>query len=200
MNTTNYEKQIGAYLERIVRAIRRIENEAAVAAGLNPLQLRILQFLAIARHPPTVGFVADELEVSEPTISDSLRALAAKKLIEKVPDTNDRRVKYLKLRPAGRATARRMKRLIRLPLKRLDPLVLPRLSADLHQLVAGMFEMSLLHHARICMTCSYFSQSPGQKLPACRLLRKKLSPSELQSDCPDHLYRDAGSPYTGTFL
>lgn len=187
MNATKiYEEQISAYLERVVRAIRRLENAEATAHGLNSLQLRILQLLAAAQKKLTVGFIADELELSEPTVSDSLRALQAKKLVEKITDAQDRRIKYLQLTPAGRTIASRVAKRLRLPLTHLDPAYLQRLSVDLHHLVGAIFDMSLLHHARICATCIYFVKTRNSA--HCQLLRKNLRPADLQTDCPDHAY------------
>lgn len=188
-DTTPYETQIVAYLDRIVRAIRRMENEAAVTCGLNPLQLRILQFLLSNSHRKiTVGFAAEELEVSEPTISDSLRALETKKLIIKTADANDRRIKHLQLTARGKKLVGRLANFSGLPLATLDSGTLERLSSDLHQLVAMLFEKSLLKHARICRTCAYFSPAEGEQPQTCRLLKKQLRTGDLQSDCHDHIY------------
>lgn len=190
-DTKNYENQIVAYLDRIVRAVRRLENATAVECGLNPLQLRVLQVLATAHRPVTVGLAADELEVTEPTMSDSVRALSLKGLVKKTTDPTDRRIKYLHLTASGKHVAARFGEITRLPLENLEPALLARLSADLHQLVAGLFGSRLLHHARICMTCAHFSPASQDQLATCGFLKKKLKTVDLQTDCPDHVYQYA---------
>lgn len=138
----------------------------------------------------TVGFAAEELEVSEPTISDSLRALESKKLLYKAADVNDRRIKYLQLTAAGKKLANRFADIARLPLESLGTSALERLSGDLHSLVAVLFEKSLLQHARICLTCKYYSPPATNQPRACRLLQKQLETEDLQGDCRDHVYAD----------
>lgn len=193
-DTAKYEAQIVAYLDRIVRAVRRLENAAAVDCGLNPLQLRILQVVGNAHRAVSIGFVADELEISEPTASDSVRVLAAKGLLVSKPQSTDRRIKHLKLTAEGRALAERFSRSSQLRLGNLPFPVLQRLSGDLHQLVAELFFSGRLQHARICATCYYFAVGAKGELPLCGLLQKRLTVADLRSDCPDHAYRSAGAP------
>lgn len=189
--TRKYEEQILAYLDRLARAKRRLENAVAFQHGLNALQLQVLLALHGAGHRKlTVSFLADELEVSEPTLSDSLRSLEKKRLIAKKITVTDRRIRQLQLTTAGEKIVEQCAREIRLPLSGLSAVLLQRLSSDLHTVVAELFSSGFLHHARVCKTCQYFS-STDQRFGQCDLLKKKLNIEDLQFDCSDHVYIQA---------
>lgn len=179
-----------AYLDRIGRALRRCETEAATAVGLSVLQLKVLQYLAqCGKRGATVGFLAQEYEVSEPTISDSLQALTKKKLAERFQHSTDRRVRLLRITPAGETLLQKIVLPVNAILGRLPAETAERLQADLHLVVAILFEASLLQQARICRTCAYFAEGKSVGSVFCRLLQQELPPRGLKTDCPDHVYR-----------
>lgn len=61
----------------ISRAMRKVSQHAGFKEGLNPLQIQILQFLCHGKNRyATVGFIAAEMEITEATVSDSLKTLA----------------------------------------------------------------------------------------------------------------------------
>ncbi|GAB4436596.1 MAG: hypothetical protein OHK0011_19720 [Turneriella sp.] len=187
------EQSTVAYLDRISRARRRLENVVSHAHGLTPLQLQILIFL---RHSPrlsvSVSFLADELEVSEATMSDSLRSLEQKNFVEKVASAHDRRVRELMISAEGANLADECEQELRLPLETLPTADLKALSRILHTWVAELFRRGTLHHARICQTCIYFSPAGPGEIGRCDLLKAQLTPASLKSDCPEHVYRKVG--------
>lgn len=190
--TKIYEAQITAYLERLARALRRLKNTTAFALKLQPLQLEILLFLLHAQQRKiTVNFLAEELEVSEPTISDSLAALVRKKYVVKYTSPEDRRIRFVSLTASGKKIAQKAEGKL-FPLAGMDPKLLEDLSRALHELVGELFAQSFIRHARICKTCHFFSPASENAVGHCTLLNKTLYTKDLQSDCPDHAYARIG--------
>ena len=101
-DTTLYD-----YLERIASLMRAWAREQPLMADLQPIQLSALNYLARCnRYSNTPLGVTDFLGLTKGTVSQSLKALEAKGLIEKRPDALDRRSVHLELTEEGRGADR----------------------------------------------------------------------------------------------
>ncbi|MDD5033127.1 MAG: MarR family winged helix-turn-helix transcriptional regulator [Methylococcaceae bacterium] len=98
MNTeTIYE-----YLERIANLLRTDTRKAGISKGLQPVQLEALHYLKNCnRYSNTPAAVADFLGLTKGTVSQTLGVLETAGLIEKQPDSRDRRVVHLRLTESG---------------------------------------------------------------------------------------------------
>lgn len=91
------------YLERIASLMRAWAREQPLMADLQPIQLSALNYLARCnRYSNTPLGVTDFLGLTKGTVSQSLKTLEAKGLIEKRPDAQDRRSVHLELTTQGR--------------------------------------------------------------------------------------------------
>ncbi|HLT04195.1 MAG TPA: MarR family transcriptional regulator [Pseudomonas sp.] len=97
------------YALSIYQALRRLQQAAEVHAkrlsrygGLTPLQLLILQTLAV-QNELTASQLARCVSLSAATLSGVLERLEGRGLVSRTRDEQDRRRHWLRLEPAGRA-------------------------------------------------------------------------------------------------
>ena len=98
-----------SYALSIYQALRRLQQAAEVHAkrlsrfgGLTPLQLLILQTLAV-QDQLTASQLARCVSLSAATLSGVLERLEGRGLVSRTRDEQDRRRHWLRLEPAGRA-------------------------------------------------------------------------------------------------
>lgn len=93
-------------LERFLQRRRR----AAREAGLQPKQYQLM--LAVKgtakRHSPTVGELAERLQIQNHSVVELVDRLEKRNYVERRRDENDRRVVRLSLTPAGEAVLRKL--------------------------------------------------------------------------------------------
>jgi len=93
-------------LERFLQRRRR----AARQAGLQPKQYQLM--LAVKgmekNHKPTVGEIAERLQVQNHSVVELVDRLEKRRYVERERDQSDRRVVHLKLTPAGEAVLRKL--------------------------------------------------------------------------------------------
>mgnify|MGYP001953763141 CR=1 FL=1 len=82
---TNLSNKIIAGLERISEAFKVLLWQKAKTIGLSPIQIQILIFINYHKIEfCNVSHLAKEFNVTKPTISDAVKVLVNKELIEKV--------------------------------------------------------------------------------------------------------------------
>ncbi|HSB74639.1 MAG TPA: MarR family transcriptional regulator [Terriglobales bacterium] len=93
-------------LERFLQRRRR----AARQAGLQPKQYQLM--LAVKGAPkgqrPTVGEIAERLQIQNHSVVELVDRLEKRRYIERQRDNDDRRVVHLNLTPAGEAVLRKL--------------------------------------------------------------------------------------------
>ncbi|KNB53103.1 MarR family winged helix-turn-helix transcriptional regulator [Streptomyces caatingaensis] len=97
-------------------------DEAAARHSLTGAQARVLALLA--REPLPMRRIAERLKCEPSNVTGIVDRLAARRLVERRPDPDDRRVKLAAVTPEGRATAERLRESLhfaREPLGRLSP-------------------------------------------------------------------------------
>ena len=72
-------------------------------AGLTTAQFAVLNHLLRLGAQQTIGELASALQVSQPTMSSTVRRLEEKGLVALVPDPDDRRIRRVSVTPAGTA-------------------------------------------------------------------------------------------------
>ena len=95
--------KIVAGLERIAEAFRVLIWERAKKLGLSPIQIQLLIF--VAHHEQklcNVSHLAQEFNLTKPTISDAIRVLAKKGLIKKEASAVDKRAYSILLSEEGK--------------------------------------------------------------------------------------------------
>jgi len=102
-------RELDADVDRIVTLYReagralRAGDPSGWAAHLTMPQIRVLYFLG-RQGQASVGEVAAEMGVTQPSATETLEKLVRAGLVERTPDAGDRRVVRNALTPAGRAT------------------------------------------------------------------------------------------------
>jgi DNA-binding MarR family transcriptional regulator len=185
------DARLVAAVERAGHALRVQLRERARRHRLSVVQAQVLQRLACdgpARR--RVGALAEELDVTHPTMSDALNALHARGLVVRTRG-RDRRTRTLALSARGRLVAQDLGDwsdaagavLARLPRRDKE-----RALETLLRLIAELQRDGVITIARTCVSCRFFRPAPpGSEAPhRCALLDADLADGDLRVDCPDH--------------
>lgn len=176
-------------LDRLTRAQRAHRRATAERLDLTPLQVELLRAVAAGGPPePTVGRLAAELVVSQPTVTESIRALARKGLVLRHRDPLDRRRMLLIATPAGLdvlASVTDNDAELVAAIAALTPDRQEILLESLLAVIAGMVGSGTIAVTRTCLTCR-FHEPTGSTGHHCALLGTDLPPAELRVDCPEH--------------
>jgi len=166
-------------VERLARLLRAGDFDA----GLNPAQWEALRYLARAnRFSRTPAALADYLNSSRGTVSQTLIALEAKGLVEKTRNEHDARSLSLALTAAGRA------RLARDSARALAADI--DATGDAARVAAGLDAALVSALARrggqefgVCKRCRHFER--GAAAHHCALLNEKLTAQDAEAICAE---------------
>lgn len=183
------EGKVFAALERIGEAIRAQQWEMAKAYGISPLQLNIILF--VYTHQPDLrrpAQMATEFMVSKPTITDAIRTLAKKGLINKEKDPKDTRSSYIHLTAEGEKMAKALSSYPDALMANIGEIGSEGVR-DLHhlllELIAQFQAKKIISPTRMCFTCKHY-QGDRKQSHFCQLLAQKLEVKDLRIDCPEH--------------
>lgn len=186
------DRRLAEALERLGSALRHADQRQADRVGLSALQFRLLRLVATEGSPRRVGRMAAHLDVTQPTATDALGALAGKGLVQRHPDPDDQRAALVHLTPAGRCLVNDLAA----PIDTLQPGLTGLEPADKATaltvaltLIADLYRRGVISTARTCLTCQHFRPHvhPLPDAPHhCALLDLPLLPRQLQVDCPEH--------------
>lgn len=176
-------------LQRLGDMLKAMQWEQARLLGITPLQLQILLFSG--HHPAAVNkvaYIATELQLSRPTISDAVSALVAKGLLQMEEDKRDRRSFSLLPTPTGKALLEQAEDYSADVSRILDKRPLSEkegLYQAVYTLIAGLTDNEKGGVQRMCYTCAHY-EGNRRRQHGCRFLNKRLNASELQLDCMYH--------------
>ncbi len=180
--------KVAAALDRIARVTRTERQAFATDAGVTPLQLDLLQVIADGAPPsPSIGRLADEVAVTQPTATDSIRALVDKGLVVRITDPEDRRRTRIEITPSGRllvAAGARSPGAVSAAVAALAPARQAEVLEVLLALIAGLVDQGLVGVARTCLTCCHHRLVGSTH--RCLLLAAELTSAELRVNCPEH--------------
>lgn len=182
-----YGNQVAELLDRFSRIVRQLEYDA----GLNPAQWEALRFLRRAnRISRTPGALAQFLNTTRGTASQTLIALAAKGYVHKVPCRTDRRVTFLELTEKGTA------QLVSDPLKRINELTasLPdglesALVDGLNRLLGRVNAEEGCKQFGVCTTCCHLltdNDFADDSSHRCGLTGEPLCRDDITRICVNH--------------
>lgn len=192
-NRTMDEKIVLA-LERISEAFRVLLWNQGKSLGLSPIQVQVLIFMRY--HPSErrkVSQLAKEFNMTQATISDSVRVLIQKGLLEKLEDSSDHRSFVLGLSPSGEKAAQTASDFTAVMVRALGTQSEEAQAAMLGGLLRFIQQLNregVITPQRMCLNCKHFRSSDG--IHSCQLLQSNLSNQELRVDCPEHESRELG--------
>ncbi len=188
------ELRVFDLLERLGNLLRAAEREAAAGAGLLPVHLSMLRYLARAnRYSNTPAAVAEYLETTKGTTSQSLLVLERKRYIAKNIDRFDRRVVRLTVATEG---ARLLARLappepLRQAFAELSDQAVADLESRLSDLLLAMQRTNSSRSFGVCRTCRFFERKPDGF--RCGLTEEPLSVADSIRICREHEESDIKS-------
>lgn len=187
--------KIAVALERVSEAFKVALWNEAKEHMLSPIQMQILIFLAHhnAHQYCKVGYLAKEFNLTKPTISDAVKTLLQKQLVNKLADPIDTRSYTLELTEKGKNLAHKTSNFIS-PLKQPISQLSEKQKTDLYDalldLIYKLTQSGIITIQRMCFTCQHFQKGTSTKNAYCNLLKQDLPNSALRIDCPEHLYKD----------
>ena len=181
------DSKIVIALERIAEVIKSLQWSVAKELQLSPIQIQVLLF--IEHHKGdlcTVSYLAKEFNVTKPTISDTVRVLYYKDLLDKIPHPTDSRSFSLQLSFKGKRLLDQLESYIKPLLQQVQNLG-QNLKSDiwqgLTQLIHHFNKAGILQVQRMCFNCRYFEK--GNNSNYCRLLNSPLLKEDIRLDCPE---------------
>lgn len=186
LQNKNIDAKISAGLERLSNAFRVMLWEQAKQQSLSPIQIQILIFLKYhPQHLLTVSYLAKEMNVTKPTISDAVKVLEQKRYLKKNSDSIDARSCCITLTSAGKKITEKTERFAQ-PLEQLiseiakseKELIWETLSSLIYQLN----KLEIITVQRTCFNCQFYNKSTSNY---CTLLDMALAPADIRLDCPE---------------
>ena len=189
MNNRNHSHAIYTYLDRIGNLVRSQEWVLCGRYDLQPVQLRMLYYLGICNHySNTPSGVTDYLQLTKGTVSQSLKVLEGKGLIEKQADQHDKRQVHLLVTETGRTIFEQMlPDLLHTVSQELGEAATAETLAVLRQLLTTMQHVNEMQGFGVCHTCHYH-QAIDERHFRCGLTTEKLTKPEATLICREHLW------------
>lgn len=182
------ESKIVVALERVSEAFRVLLWNESKENFLSPIQIQILIFLLFhSQEKCKVSYLAQEFNMTKATVSDSVKLLLQKGLIEKFLDPVDTRSYTIGLTNIGKKSAEKSTNFafaIEKPLSSLSEEQKEIMLSGLLKLIYELNRTGIITIQRMCFTCAYYSNENGKHF--CKLLQSKLTTNELRIDCPEH--------------
>ena len=175
-------------LERISEVFKVLLWEKAKLVGLSPIQIQVLIFITYHKQDLcNVSHLANEFNITKPTISDAIRILDKKGLITKDFSSTDNRSYSILLTQTGSKIVSEIENFAE-PLKTqligIQQNDLKNLFEILSKLIYQLNQNGILNVQRTCYGCKFYSQTTDKDF--CNLLQKELQNSEIRLDCPEY--------------
>lgn len=182
------EAKITFALERISLVFKSLLQEESNQSQLSPIQLQILVFLLYHNMDQCkVSYLAIEFGLTKATVSDSVKALIKKKLVQKSTDPEDSRSFSLSLTAQGKKAAEAASQYsnrINSLLEKKDGQQKELFYSILLKTIRELQQQGLIPLQRMCFSCKHY-KNEGE-LHYCNLLAKPLGNSEIRLDCKEH--------------
>lgn len=175
-------------IERLGHALRSARQRIATDLGLTSLQVGIIERLDRLGALP-IGRLARELDVSQPTVSDSVAALVDKGLLARRRSAQDGRIALSTLTTDGHRVAGKIQDALRPLYPTQDESSIDERGAALSVLLDEILRLQragVITVNRSCLSCHHYQPPTTSTSAHCLLLNATLPPPALRVDCPDH--------------
>jgi DNA-binding MarR family transcriptional regulator len=189
---TEVDSKIIVALERLSEAFRVLLWNETKQYGLSPIQVQLLIF--IMTHPSQqckVSYLALEFNMTKATISDAIKALEQKELLERETEANDNRSYIFCLTNEGKKITEKISLFanpLRQPLQEFTGEEKDNLLTGLLHLIYNLHQEKIIAVQRMCFTCRHYQAGREKNKHYCRLLQMTLQKADLRIDCPEHEY------------
>ncbi|MCA9632233.1 MAG: winged helix-turn-helix transcriptional regulator [Myxococcales bacterium] len=183
------ESRIATGLHKLGLAMKQQDWQQANQAGLSATQGQILAAL-VGEGPLTGSELSKRLGVTLPTVSDSVKVLAAKQLLVKKPDPRHPRASLLEPTKQGAALGKSARSWPEFMAEAVGELSNEERSVFLSgvvKMIRQLQERGQVPLSGMCVTCTHFRPHVRQgKTPHhCALVDAPLAADQLRLDCPD---------------
>lgn len=197
-NPTSIEHRIEEGLARLAAVIRADDWNRAKAAGINPTQQGILDYLRGRPEGAGLTDIAVHLLISQPTATDSVAALERKGLVERRASETDRRAVRVLLTEQGRTLLEGLANdgKARVAVERLGEAEKAELLLTVVRLIKTLQDIDAVPVQRMCVTCRHFAPfaHPERAKPHhCHYVDAAFGQRELRIDCHEHDTADPAS-------
>ena len=175
-------------IERLAGLIRNETRNLLLEHGLQPVQFEALHYLSMCnRYSDTPMGVTEFLGQTKGTISQTLKVLEKKLLLEKIPDGKDKRVTHLLVTDKGRDL---ISLIFPLPImKNIDETIadtqLNDINLSLSHLLNTMQRNNQYKAFGQCHTCKHNLKLSNNEF-LCGLTKESLSNSDIELICREH--------------
>jgi DNA-binding MarR family transcriptional regulator len=184
------EYRIVAALERLSEVFRVLLWNEAKILNISTIQIQVLIFIKFhSLEKCKVSYLAKEFNMTKATVSDAVKILLQKGLIEKETDADDTRSYTMRLSESGEKTIEKAVLFANPMLKSFDTLSVEQkevLLDSLLQMIYRLHKAKIITIQRMCQTCQYLQNTEGEHY--CNLLQKKLTRADFRMDCPEHIF------------
>ncbi|MGV8138829.1 MAG: MarR family winged helix-turn-helix transcriptional regulator [Mangrovibacterium sp.] len=182
------ENKIIVALERLSEAFRVLLWQESKETLLSPIQVQILIFLLFHRKDHCkVSYLSDEFNMTKATISESIKVLLRKNLVQKDEDPRDTRSVVITLTPEGKRVAERSSAfttVLEVAAGHLNEGQKSIMFNGLIQLINALNQAGIITVQRMCFSCKFYRLTAGGHF--CELMQKPLADSEIRIDCAEH--------------
>jgi DNA-binding MarR family transcriptional regulator len=191
---TNIDYKIVAAFEKMSEVFRVLLWTEAKEHKLSPIQMQLLIFIKYHNSDKQrrIASMAREFNMTKATISDSIKVLEQKGLIERADDMLDSRSFNFSLTDKGA----KLTAMIENYTKPLDDSIATLPPQQKNEILMSMLETiyqlnqnGIISTQRMCYNCYYYN-GDRQQAHFCNLMQKDLAIDELRIECPEHKSTD----------
>ncbi len=184
---TELSSKIVVGLQRISEAFKVLLWEKAKEFGLSPIQIQILIFVSYHKQEfCNVSYLAKEFNITKPTVSDAVKVLEKKGMIQKDYSSPDSRSYSIFLSEEGKNIVSKTETFVNPIKKQLDSIgqsKLENIFTTLSSLIYQLNRQGILSVQRTCYACKFYEKHQTQDY--CNLLQKELLGQDIRLDCPE---------------
>ena len=182
--------------ENIVFALEKVSNiqrillwEITKEENLSPIQIQFIEYLSeVEEENRNVGSLAMEFDLKKSTVSESIKNLVEKGLIQKEKSLSDSRKWVLTLTDLGKEKLDKIYKknsAIYKVLDELDEDLKEKVLFFFMKIIKGMFDEGFIQVAKMCINCKNFSEAGEGDYPFyCKFTNSKMKAGNLKFNCP----------------
>ncbi len=179
-------------LERLSSLLRSESRHQLVEFGLQPVQFEALHYLSVCnRYSDTPMAVTEFLGQTKGTVSQTLKVLEKKKLLEKAVDKKDKRVTRLALTKAGKDLVNQLlpSPILNSACELMGEEISRRTNASLSSLLHYLQSANNFKTFGQCDSCQHNRKMDSNKY-LCGLTNEPLTTREITLRCREHIPYD----------